>query len=260
VVPVAAPLDPADLLTRAKRRDGSRPLITYYDLDSGGRTELSVATVENWVAKTAGMLFDELDVTDGDVVDVDLPAHWLGLVVLAATWTLGAAVVLPPAAGGTPGSGASAVAAVRVRAAHEVNSREARGSDGSGLVVTSTRPLGGPAGMPLPPGAVDLGRDVLGYPDVLAVPLARSQDALLGAATLAPGEPGARRLVVASRLDSTVAVDALLVPLRDDGSVVLVCTSRPVNDDVAAAPDIAAIAADERVSITRGRRSAPPPG
>ncbi len=261
---MAAPLDPADLLSRAKRRDPARPLITYYDLDSGGRTELSVATVENWVAKTAGMLSDELDVADGDVVDVDLPAHWLGLVVLAATWTLGAAVALP-ADGGTPGtgtpgpgasgSGASAPAAVRVRAAAEVTSRQAHGGDGSRLVVASTRPLGGPAGIPLPPGAVDLGRDALGYPDVLTVPAVPSPDPLLCAAALPPSEPGARALVVASRLDSTVAVDALLLPLRDDGSVVLVCTTSSLpHDDATAAPDIAAIAADERVSITRGRR------
>ncbi len=43
MVPVPTLLDPAGLLSRAKRRDGSRPLITYYDLDAGGRTELSVA-------------------------------------------------------------------------------------------------------------------------------------------------------------------------------------------------------------------------
>jgi uncharacterized protein (TIGR03089 family) len=254
VVPVAALLDPADLLSRTKRRDPSRPLITYYDLDAGGRTELSVATVDNWVAKAAGLLVDELDVADGDVVDVDLPAHWLGLVVIAATWTLGATVALPE--GGQGAGGAAPEAAVRVRAAGEVAS-----TGGVGLVVTSTRPLGGPAGTPLPPGAVDLGRDALGYPDVLAAPALPSQDPLLTAATVPPGEPGARRLVVATRLDRWVATQALLVPLRDDGSVVLVRMTHAAPDDEAtAAPDIAAIAADERASITRGPGSAPPQG
>jgi uncharacterized protein (TIGR03089 family) len=250
-------LDPADLLARAKRRDPSRPLITYYDLDAGGRTELSVGTVDNWVAKTAGLLSDELDVVDGDVVDVDLPAHWLGLVVLQAAWTVGATVALPasPAGRGPGAVGATSPATVRVRAADEVGSRQADSTAENGLVVTSTRPLGGPVGASLPPGAVDLGRDALGYPDLLAVPAVPSQDPLLTATAVPPGEPGARRLVVASRTDAWVATHALLVPLRDGGSVVLVRSTRTVlGDHTTPSPDVAAIAADERAEITRGRR------
>jgi len=251
---VSALLNPADLLSRAKHRDPTRPLVTYYDLDAGGRVELSVATVDNWVAKTAGLLSDELGVADGDVVDVDLPAHWLGLVVLQAAWTLGASVAVPGADGARAGA-QRAEAAVRVRAADEVGTQAAGTSSGDGLVVTSTRPLGGPAGIPLPPGAVDLGRDVLGYPDALAVPAVPSPDPLLSAASLPPSEPGARRLVVASRLDASVATDALLVPLRDDGSIVLVRTTRAVpQDEATLPPDIAAIAADERARVTTGRR------
>ena len=231
-------------------------MITYYDLDSGGRVELSVTTVDNWVAKTAGLLADELGVEAGDVVDVDLPAHWLGLVVLAATWTLGARVALPQA---HEAAGATTPAAVRVRAADELRTDQADSTGEVGLVVTSTRPLGGPAGVTLPPGAVDLARDALGYPDLLAVPAVESQDALLTAA-VPPGQTGARRLVLAPRLDAWVATQALLVPLRDDGSVVLVRSTRTTSSDEATAPDVAAIAADERASITRGRRSAPPPG
>jgi hypothetical protein len=150
--------------------------------------------------------------------------------------------------------------AVRIRAAGEVtssgeNSSEENSTEGIGLVVTSTRPLGGPAGTPLPPGAVDLGRDALGYPDVLAAPAVPSQDPLLTAATVPHGESGARRLVAATRLDRWVATQALLVPLRDDGSVVLVrTTSATADDEATAASDVAAIAADERASITRGPR------
>jgi uncharacterized protein (TIGR03089 family) len=51
---------PYDLLLAELRRDRSRPLITYYDDETGERVELSVATFDNWVAKTVGLLRDGL--------------------------------------------------------------------------------------------------------------------------------------------------------------------------------------------------------
>src|ERR687898_246333 len=56
---------PYDLLLAELRRDRSRPLITYYDDGTGERVELSVATFDNWVAKTAGLLRDGLGVQPG---------------------------------------------------------------------------------------------------------------------------------------------------------------------------------------------------
>ena len=38
------------------RTAGAEPLLTHYDLDSGGRTELSVTSYANWVAKTANLI------------------------------------------------------------------------------------------------------------------------------------------------------------------------------------------------------------
>ena len=46
--------------------------------------------LENWVAKTANYLVDELDAEPGTVVDLDLPLHWRSLVWLLATWAVGA--------------------------------------------------------------------------------------------------------------------------------------------------------------------------
>ena len=43
----------------------ARPLVTFYDDATGERVELSVATYANWVAKTAGLAQDELDVERG---------------------------------------------------------------------------------------------------------------------------------------------------------------------------------------------------
>src|SRR5512139_2562036 len=76
------------------RSDGARPLLTFYDFATGERTELSVATYANWVAKTASLLTEELDLARGDRLRVDLPPHWLGPVFLGAAWTVGLVVLL----------------------------------------------------------------------------------------------------------------------------------------------------------------------
>ncbi|PXW29974.1 UNVERIFIED_CONTAM: uncharacterized protein (TIGR03089 family) [Williamsia faeni] len=78
-----AALDPA--LTR----DGTQPLLTYYNDATGERTELSGLTAANWAAKTANMIRDEFGLTPGDVVAVDLPAHWQTAGVLLGAWWAG---------------------------------------------------------------------------------------------------------------------------------------------------------------------------
>jgi uncharacterized protein (TIGR03089 family) len=88
----------ADLLTDRARRAGAEPLITYYDLGSGERTELSGTTFANWVAKTANLLLDEVGGAPGDRVHLPLaleaPGHWLTAAWQMACWQIGAAVDL----------------------------------------------------------------------------------------------------------------------------------------------------------------------
>jgi uncharacterized protein (TIGR03089 family) len=86
---------PSDLLGGELSRDGSRPLLTSYDDDTGERVELSVATTANWVAKTANLL-ESLGVEAGDTVGVLLPLHWQTAVVLLAAWASGAVVSFDP--------------------------------------------------------------------------------------------------------------------------------------------------------------------
>ena len=91
-------MTPGQLLDAALRRDGARPLLTWYDDRSGERIELSVATAANWAAKTANHLVDELDLGPGDVVGLDPTTHWLSVVVLLGAWTAGVGVDLTGAA------------------------------------------------------------------------------------------------------------------------------------------------------------------
>ncbi|HEU5033702.1 MAG TPA: TIGR03089 family protein [Mycobacteriales bacterium] len=80
----------ATMLARELRRDGARPLLTWYDDGDNARVELSVATAVNWAAKLANLLVDEYDVEPGHTVGVRLPAHWQTAVLLLGVWTVGA--------------------------------------------------------------------------------------------------------------------------------------------------------------------------
>lgn len=143
-------------LDRLLRRDGTRPLVTFYDDATGERLELSVATYANWVAKTAGLAQDELDLERGGTVLLDLPTHWLGTVWLGAAWTLGATVTDDPS---------SAAHSDLVVCGPDRVAEHARVADAP-VVAVSLRPLGGRFLEPLPPGVTDYGAVVLAQPDV----------------------------------------------------------------------------------------------
>ena len=85
-------------LRRRVRDRGSEPLITYYDLGSGERTELSGVSFANWVDKTSNLLVDELMIDPADQVELSLaathPGHWVTLVWELACWQVGAVVTL----------------------------------------------------------------------------------------------------------------------------------------------------------------------
>jgi uncharacterized protein (TIGR03089 family) len=68
----------------------AQPMLTWYS--EAERTELSGATLANWVSKTANFLVDELGLGPGDVAGVNLPPHWQTSAILLACWTAGLAV------------------------------------------------------------------------------------------------------------------------------------------------------------------------
>jgi uncharacterized protein (TIGR03089 family) len=82
----------------AVRHDPTTPLMTFYDDATGDRTELSGATMDNWVAKTANLLVDGAGLGSGDTVAVLLTPHWQTAAILLGTWTAGLAADL----GGAP--------------------------------------------------------------------------------------------------------------------------------------------------------------
>src|SRR5512144_1654173 len=151
----------SELLNRGLQADAARPFVTFYDDRTGERVELSVTTYGNWVAKTAGLVQDELGLERGDLLLLDLPTHWLGAVWLGAAWTGGQVVTT---------DAALADEAALVVCGPDGVERYADRAGSVPVVALSLRPLGAPFADPLPTGVVDYGAVVLAQPDVF-VPL-----------------------------------------------------------------------------------------
>lgn len=81
----------AQVFAAAVAADPTKPLLTWYDDVSGERTELSGATLANWVAKTGNLLVDAA-IGPSDPVGVLLPPHWQTAAVLVGCWSTGAVV------------------------------------------------------------------------------------------------------------------------------------------------------------------------
>ncbi len=137
----------------AVRRDPTTPLLTWYDDASGDRTELSGATLDNWVAKTANLLIDGAGLGPGDTVAVLLPPHWQT-----------AAIVLGVAAAGLAADLGTEPAPVEALFTSPDRAARAAGWPATDRYVTGLLPLA----MPLrdtPPGFVDYVTEVRNYGD-----------------------------------------------------------------------------------------------
>ena len=222
MTPTPPPPGPPDLLDRALRADPARPLLTFYDDATDERTELSVATFANWVAKTANLLQDDLGAGPGATLSLDLPPHWQAAVWLQSAWMLGLQVV-PPAA-------AAEIAVIGY---------DGRAPAGAGDVVAlGLGPLGLPRRDAAPPAGttLDFDREVHGHGDRFvpaerpdaAGPAFTSGDRVLtgadlgAAAQAGPELPAGARLLVAEPLTGLAAVlGGLLVPLATEVTAVL---------------------------------------
>jgi uncharacterized protein (TIGR03089 family) len=216
-----------DLLAARLSRDPGQPLVTAYDEHSGERTELSVTTYANWVAKTANLLADEIGLDEGGTVLLDLPSHWLVPVFLGAAWSTGLAVTTDTA---TP---------------HDLvvcgpDNLEAHAGSGE-VLACSLLPFAVRFPDTLPAGVRDYGLEWPGQPDVQLAAVAaspdtpawRSGDALQSQAeliALARGRAGdGVRLISDVHPARDRGVTAWLTPLVAGGSLVLV--QRPLDGE-----------------------------
>lgn len=209
------------LLARLRRQDSGRPRVTWYGAD-GERVELSARVLENWVAKTANLLVEELEVEVGDAVRLDLPAHWR-----TVAWRLAVAAV----GGELAAQDGGAAPDVLVVADGSPGLAGATSGTGTGvprhLVVQALGALAFRAQV-VPPGALDAAAVVAGYGDELP--------AVVGAPGLVvTGPPSDARVLVDARSgDDDAALDAVLAALAGGGSAVLLGPGSPDPERVAA--------------------------
>ncbi|MBL7496821.1 TIGR03089 family protein [Frankia sp. CNm7] len=252
----------AAALAARLRTDGASPMVTFYDDATGERVELSGATLDNWVAKTANLLVDTLGLGPGDRVGVDLPAHWLTVVVLLAAWSAGLDVLVGTEAAADEPAGATDEPAGDLAALFVAESRiEAALALGADEVIAlSLRPLGARMTHPVA-GVLDFATEVPAHGDRFAAPRPpAAQTALLAHAALAAVTAGLgpddRLLATAGPASAQGLLSAVLGPLVTGASVVL-CRHLDGNlDDAALARRIAT----ERVTAVCGTARPVPAG
>jgi uncharacterized protein (TIGR03089 family) len=213
-----------DALAVLLARDPARPLVTH--LGPGGeRTELSVRTYENNVAKAANLLRDDADLQPGSAVALRLPAHWQTSVWLGAAALVGAVAWID-----------GPVDDPDVEVA--VLGPDAIGGERAPLTLaTALHPLGMPFREPLPSGVLDAAVEVRMHGDRFTpsyrvsgddpwlrcadrtLTQAEALDEALALAASLGAAPGSRVLVTAPLPEALLALVAL--PLAADVAVVL---------------------------------------
>jgi uncharacterized protein (TIGR03089 family) len=206
-------------------RDPTAPLVTFYDDASDDRTELSGATLDNWVAKTANLLVDGAGLGVGDTAAVLLPPHWQTAAILLGAWAAGLAT--------SPGD---APQPVDVLFTTPEQAEAAAAWPAIDRYATGLLPLAGPL-RAVPPGYADYVVEVRPFGDrfVPVQPVTGSDTAIGGrvhaevcqaaAARAAALGIGAGDRVLVDAGDHPDPADWLLAPLVAGASVVLCANS-----------------------------------
>ena len=206
----------ADLLAA----EPSRPFVTYYDEKTGERSELSVKSLANWVAKTHFLLVDELGLGVGDTAQLMLPAHWISVPIVLGCLSAGLALsadegVVAFAEPGTVGSVADALDVYVIAPDSAAVGLREGVPDGATDYVVAVRPQADAwAGVRFgaePSAPIFDGRT---RADVMATAVEHAES--LGAAK------GSRLLTTRDWSTSDDWLDTVLVPLAVGGSLVIV--------------------------------------
>jgi uncharacterized protein (TIGR03089 family) len=200
----------------AAAEDPAQPLLTWYDDATGDRTELSGATLDNWISKTANLLVDGLGLGRGDRAAVLLPPHWQTAAVLLGCWAAGLEIV----ASGTHVTNEKFSADVIFASADRVTDAEAW-SAGERFVLGLA-----PMALPMrtvPSGFVDYVAEVRTFGDRFTPYPQQSDAGLVERAAARAADLGlkARDRVLIDAAKHPDPLDWLLAPLAGGASLVL---------------------------------------
>lgn len=202
-----------ELLQHILSTDPAAPRLTVYTETTGARMDFSAQTLDNWAAKVANLLEEELELAEGDCILIDLPVSWQAAVI--ALGALAARVdVRFGGIGELAGGGIDAVFTSPDNADAALGAAEAAGADV--LAVTDDAFGRGVAEMGgrLPAGVIDFGPTVRFYGDQYVGPA----PALPSVVT--PGS--AERLLSTGWLDGAGFEEQVLTPIAAGGSAVVV--------------------------------------
>ena len=205
-----------DLLAKILASDPTTPRLTIYDENTGARLDFSGITLDNWAAKIANMLIEELDLTEDSLISIDLPPGWQAVAVALGALAAGIPITLFDAT----------TSDVVFIAENAIESETACPGEYSGdVVIVTDDPFGRgveETGGTLLPGAIDFGPTVRFYGDQFAQPTRSLANIVADALpqSLHRFSPTSRVLVQgwADWLDFVAKV---LAPLAAGGSVVV---------------------------------------
>ena len=164
------------MLNHLLNADAAAPRLTVYNESTGARMDFSAQTLENWVAKIANMLEEELELDDDSALLIDLPVTWQAAVI--ALGALAAGIEFDFATSSLADDDADAASQLQADAVFTSPDKfdlysvgdVATSFDGSApdVVLVTDDPFGRgvvEAGGELPSGAIDFGPTVRFYGD-----------------------------------------------------------------------------------------------
>lgn len=188
--------------------DPATPRLTVYNETTGARMDFSAQTLDNWAAKIANMLEEELDLAEGATIALDLPVGWQAAVTVFGALSARVQVRLVS----DPGEADEAEAVFTTLARYEEWVDQ-----GLDVLLVSEDPFGRgieESGDELPAGAIDFGPTVRFY-----------GDQYFGAAPALPelvAAPCSERLLSTGWTDLAGFTEVVLNPLAGGGSAVVV--------------------------------------
>ena len=208
------------LLENILSSNADAPRLTVYNEATGARMDFSATTLDNWAAKIANMLVEELDLDESSLVVIDLPVSWQTAVI-----ALGAHAARIPYA--FEGDNPTAVFTSVENFPHWQD---------SDVVVVSDDPFGRgvkESGGTLPEDALDFSPTVRFYGDVYY------GDAPALSEAIPPAAP--ERYITTGWTDLSTFTSTVLAPIAGGGSTVVV--SGPASEQ-----RLDAIAENEKVT------------
>ncbi|MDY3127510.1 MAG: TIGR03089 family protein [Corynebacterium sp.] len=232
-----------ELLSHLLDADPAAPRLTVYEKASGARMDFSAQTLDNWAAKIANMVEEELELDHDSQVLIDLPVSWQAAVIALGCIAAGVNYDLTDSTTGDQEgkSTADAVFTSLNKSAYYLDGSFLSASTGGvvDVVIVSSDPFGRgvtETGGEIPPGTIDFGPTVRFY-----------GDAYFGTTTPLPEavsvEPSNQRLLSTGWHDKDSFARAVLSPLAGGGSAVVV-------SGLVSTTDLDRIAAAERTTAT----------